>query len=144
MSQVAFIVSVLTVAGIYALLTLGLNVQWGETGLLNFGHVAFFAVGAYTSALVTVAPPGEMQSYVFGFGLPIPVGIVAACLAAGVVAVVIGYPTLQLREDYLAMVSIGLAEILRYVFINEKWLTGGASGIYGIPQPLTGTVQTSL
>ena len=144
MSQVAFIVSVLTVAGIYALLTLGLNVQWGETGLLNFGHVAFFAVGAYTSALVTVAPPGEMQSYVFGFGLPIPVGIVAACLAAGVVAVVIGYPTLQLREDYLAMVSIGLAEILRYVFINEKWLTGGASGIYGIPQPLTGTVPTSM
>lgn len=144
MSQLTFIISILTVSGIYALLTLGLNVQWGETGLLNFGHVAFFAVGAYASALVTVAPPGDTKAYLLGLGLPIPVGMVVACLAAGAVAVLIGYPTLQLQEDYLAMVSIGLAEILRYVFINEKWLTGGASGIYGIPKPLEGIVPAGL
>jgi branched-chain amino acid transport system permease protein len=144
LEQLSFVTSVLTVAGIYAILALGLNVHWGETGLLNFGHVAFFAVGAYTTALLTIAAPTAAQAYSFGFGLPIPVGIVGGCVAAGLVAVLLGVPTLQLSEEYLAIVSIGLAEILRYGMMNENWLTGGVAGIYGIDRPLIGVVPGEL
>lgn len=144
LEQLSFVTSVLTVAGIYAILALGLNVHWGETGLLNFGHVAFFAVGAYTTALLTIAPPAATQAYSFGFGLPIPVGILGGCLAAGVVAVLLGVPTLQLSEEYLAIVSIGLAEILRFGMMNENWLTGGVAGIYGIERPFAGVVPGEL
>jgi branched-chain amino acid transport system permease protein len=140
LEQLSFVVSVATVAGIYAILTIGLNVHWGETGLLNFGHVAFFAVGAYASALLTIAPPGESATYIFGFDLPVGVGLLGAAITAGLVAILLGVPTLQLREDYLAMVSIGLAEIIRYVMINENWLTGGVGGLYGIDRPLSGVV----
>lgn len=144
LEQLSFITSVLTITGIYAILALGLNVHWGETGLLNFGHVAFFAVGAYTSALLTISDPAAGQAYSFGFGLPILVGIVGGCIAAGVVAVLLGIPTLQLSEEYLAIVSIGLAEILRFVMMNENWLTGGVAGIYGIDRPLSGVIPYSI
>jgi len=144
LEQLSFVTSVLTVAGIYAVLALGLNVHWGETGLLNFGHVAFFAVGAYTTALLSIAPPAATQAYTFGFDLPIAVGIVGGCLAAGLVAVLLGVPTLQLSEEYLAIVSIGLAEILRYGMMNENWLTGGVAGIYGISRPLRSTVPAEV
>jgi len=137
LEQLSFVTSVATVAGIYAILAIGLNIHWGEAGLLNFGHVAFFAVGAYTSALLTIASPSASQAYSFGFGMPIPVGIVGGCIAAGIIAFLMGIPTLKLREDYLAVVSIGLAEILRYGLMNENWLTGGVGGIYGIERPLT-------
>lgn len=144
LEQLSFITSVLTVAGIYAILALGLNIHWGETGLLNFGHVAFFAVGAYATTLLTIPSPATTQDYSFGFGLPIPVGILGGCLAAGVIAVILGVPTLQLNEEYLAIVSIGLAEILRFGIINENWLTGGVAGIYGIERPLRGVVPGEL
>lgn len=140
LEQLSFVTSVLTVTGIYAILALGLNIHWGETGLLNFAHVAFFAVGAYTSALLTIASPTASQAYSFGFGLPIPVGMVGGCLAAGLIAVLLGIPTLRLNEEYLAIVSIGLAEILRFVMMNENWLTGGVAGIYGVGRPLSSVV----
>jgi branched-chain amino acid transport system permease protein len=144
LEQFSFAISVATIAGIYAILSLGLNIHWGEAGLLNFGHVAFFAVGAYTSALLTIAPPGGTQAYSFGFGMPVPVGIVGGVVAAGIVAVLMGVPTLQLREDYLAIVSIGLAEILRFGLMNENWLTGGVGGIYGIERPLSEVVPFAV
>jgi branched-chain amino acid transport system permease protein len=140
LEQLSFMTSVATVAGIYAVLALGLNIHWGETGLLNFGHVAFFAVGAYTTAILTIPSPTATQAYSFGFGLPVVVGIVGGCIAAGLVAVLLGIPTLQLDEEYLAIVSIGLAEILRHVMMNENWLTGGVAGLYGIDRPLRGVI----
>ena len=140
LEQLSFVVSVATVAGIYAILTIGLNIHWGETGLLNFGHVAFFAVGAYASALLTIPAPAQSDPYVFGFGLPVAFGLLGAAVMAGVIAVLLGMLTLQLREDYLAMVSIGLAEIIRYVMINENWLTGGVGGLYGIKRPFSDVV----
>jgi len=140
LEQLSFVTSVLTVTGIYAILALGLNIHWGETGLLNFAHVAFFAVGAYTSALLTIASPTASQAYSFGLGLPIPVGMVGGCIAAGLIAVLLGIPTLRLKEEYLAIVSIGLAEILRFVMMNENWLTGGVAGIYGIDRPLSSVI----
>lgn len=120
----------LTLAGIYAILSLGLNVQWGFTGILNVGVVAFFAVGAYSAAILTSI--GEFPHW-GGYELPMIVGIGVAMLASGFVAFLIGLITLRLRSDYLAIASIGIAEIVRLVFKNESWATGGVRGFPGIP-----------
>ncbi|MHC5654729.1 branched-chain amino acid ABC transporter permease [Stappia sp.] len=117
---------------IYALLSLGLNIQWGFTGLFNAGIAGFFAVGAYTSAILT-SP--EVASRIGGFGLPAPVGWIGAMVAASLIAWPIGKICLRLRSDYLAIATIGVAEIIRLVIKSEGWLTGGARGITGIPNP---------
>ena len=130
-------ISYLTAMGIiiliYALLALGLNLHFGYTGLINFGHVAFFAVGAYTSAILTLS------------GWPIPLGLAAATLLAGLSAYPIGLATLRLREDYLAIVTLALSEVVRLVALNEGWLTNGPNGLAGIPRPFaslgTGTKE---
>ena len=128
----AYPVGLLTIAGIYAVMCLGLNVQWGFTGLFNAGIAGFFAVGAYTSAILTTAPHPD---YLGGFGLPVAVGLVCAMVTAGVVALGIGWLTLSLRSDYLAIATIGIAEILRLIVKNEDWLTNGPRGIPAIPRP---------
>ena len=126
-----------TVAGIYAVLALGLNVQWGYTGQINIGVAAFFAVGAYTSAILTTAPsPG----HVGGFDLPFVAGLIGAMICAGILAFFVGLVTLKLRGDYLAIASIGIAEIVRLFLKNEEWLTNGVRGIPAIPKPLSGLV----
>lgn len=119
--------------GIYAVLALGLNVQWGYTGLFNIGISGFFLVGAYTSTILTKAPA---FGHVGGFSQPFVVGMLAAGVLAAFVALLIGIPTLRLRDDYLAIATIGIAETLRLVAMNEQWLTAGVWGIAGIPQPL--------
>jgi branched-chain amino acid transport system permease protein len=129
-----FFVFFLTLAGIYALLTLGLNVQWGYTGMLNLGVGAFFATGAYTSAILTTPSSSD---HLGGFGLPFWLGTLVAILMAGILAFLIGLITLNLRSDYLAIASIGLAEIVRLILKNEDWLTHGVRGIAGIPKPMS-------
>jgi branched-chain amino acid transport system permease protein len=124
----------LTLAGIYAILTLGLNIQWGYAGMLNIGVGAFFAVGAYTSAIVTAAPS---EAFLGGFDWPILPGMVLAMGVSGILAFLIGLITLPLRSDYLAIATIGIAEIVRLVLKNEAWLTNGVRGIAGIPKPLS-------
>lgn len=120
----------LTFASVYAILTLALNMQWGLTGLFNLGIAGFFAVGAYTSAILTTAPHPD---YLGGFDLPIIIGAIAAMITSGIVAIIIGLITVRLRTDYLAIATIGVAEIIRLVFKNEEWLTNGVRGIPGIP-----------
>lgn len=123
----------LTFVSIYALLALGLNVQWGYTGMLNVGIAAFFAVGAYATAILTTEPaPGHLG----GFGLPFWAGFLGAMAVSGLLAAGIGAITVNLRSDYLAIASIGIAEIVRLVLKNEEWLTGGVRGLAGIPRPL--------
>jgi branched-chain amino acid transport system permease protein len=122
-----------TLAGIYAVLSLGLNVQWGFTGQFNIGIAGFFAVGAYASAIVTTAPSAN---HLGGFGLPLIVGLLVAMLLAAILAVLVGVITANLRTDYLAIATIGIAEIVRLVLKNEEWLTNGVRGIPGIPRPL--------
>lgn len=129
----AYGVFLLIYAGVYALLALGLNVQWGFTGLFNIGVGGFFLVGAYTSAIMTKAPAG---GHLGGFDQPFVVGVLSAGLLASLLALLIGIPTLRLRDDYLAMATIGIAETLRLVAMNEQWLTAGVWGIAGIPRPL--------
>jgi branched-chain amino acid transport system permease protein len=127
-----YLVSLLTLSGIYAVLALGLNVQWGMTGLFNAGIAGFFAIGAYASAILTSPPSTD---HLGGFGLPVPVGLVAAMLVAGLIAWPIGRICLRLRSDYLAIATIGIAEILRLVLKNEQWLTAGTRGITDVPRP---------
>ncbi|UCH73100.1 MAG: branched-chain amino acid ABC transporter permease [Rhodospirillales bacterium] len=130
-----FVVFFLSLVGIYGVLALGLNVQWGLTGLFNIGIAGFFAIGAYTSAILTTA---DSPGYVGGFGLPMAVGLLVGILLSGTIALLIGLITLNLREDYLAIATIGIAEIIRLVLKNEEWLTNGVRGIAGIPRPFAG------
>jgi len=137
-----YLASFLTLVGIYAVLAIGLNVHWGYTGIFNFGVAGFFAVGAYTSAILIKEPAsGGYMTYIGGLQLPFFVGLLGGGVACAVVAFIIGIPTLRLREDYLAIASIGVAESLRRVFVNEGWLVNGTRGIIGIPQPLRGIVD---
>lgn len=143
--QMSYLVSFAIVGSIYAVLTLGLNVQWGYTGLFNIGVAAFFSLGAFTSALVTTRMPtgaaAAFSEQAFGLGAPFLVGVVAAGAAAGVLALLVGGPTLRLREDYLAIATIGIAELVRLVFQNERWLANGPQPLRGIPQPLACLVR---
>jgi branched-chain amino acid transport system permease protein len=133
-----YLVAFLIAGGIYAILCLALNVQWGFGGLFNAGIAGFFAVGAYTSALLTAAPAA---THFGGFQLPVPVGILASALTAGVTGWAVAKICIRLKSDYLAMASIGIAEILRMVIVNEDWLTNGSLGITNIPRPFDGLLQ---
>jgi branched-chain amino acid transport system permease protein len=126
-----YLVAILTMGGIYALLTLGLNLHWGYTGLMNVGIAGFVTVGAYTEAILT-APASP--SHLGGFELPLAVGLLGAAAAAGAVAWLIGLTTLRLRSDYLAIATIGIGEILRMVARNEQWLTNGSQGMTNVPK----------
>lgn len=141
----AYLVSLAIMAGIFAVFTLGLNIQWGYTGLFNIGIAGFFCIGAYTSALITTPmPTGVYAQYVrqiFGLNLPFVFGLMGAALVCGGIAYLIGYPTLGLREDYLAIATIGIAETIRLIFNNEHWLANGPRGLMGLPQPLQGLVD---
>lgn len=128
-------------AGIFAILALGLNLQWGYTGLFNIGIAGFFAIGAYASALLSGVPPAPLDwRTVGGLELPFGVGLIGAAVISGIVALFIGIPTLRLKADYLAIATIGIAEVIRLLIKNETWLTNGDPGIKHIPQPLHGLV----
>jgi len=137
---IAYLVSWAIWAGIFAVFALGLNIQWGYTGLFNIGIAGFFCIGAYTSAMITTPKPtGIYAQYVqqiFGLNLPFILGVLGAALVCGVIACLIGYPTLRLREDYLAIATIGIAETVRLVFNNVHKLANGPRGLMGLPQPL--------
>lgn len=132
-----YLVGFLTLGGIYAILCLALNIQWGFGGLFNAGIAGFYAVGAYTAAIFT-AP--NAPAHLGGFDLPIIVGLVFAGALSGVAGWATARICIRLKADYLAIASIGLAEIIRLVIINEEWLTNGSLGISRIPRPLEGLV----
>jgi len=137
--DLAYLVSFATMGGIYAVLALGLNTQWGYAGHLNFGIAGFFAIGAFTTALFTTAEPtGTLAQYTqqaFGLEMPFLVGVLAGAVASGIVALLIAVPVLRLRMDFLAIATIGIAEIIRLIFQNERWLANGPQPLRGIPQP---------
>lgn len=129
---IAYGTSFLTFIGIYAILALGLNMQWGFTGQFNIGVAGFFAVGAYSSAILTTA---INPNHLGGFGQHFLVGVFGAVVIAGMVGLIIGLITARLRTDYLAIATIGIAEILRLIIANEAWLTNGVRGMAGIDRP---------
>jgi branched-chain amino acid transport system permease protein len=114
---------VLTFAGIYAIFVLGLQVEVGDTGLINFGHVAFMAIGAYGMGL--------MITNGVSIGIAIPLAVLAA--AAG--GLLLGLPTLRLRADYFAITTIAAGEILRIAIVNEQGTTGGTQGLRSASGP---------
>ena len=119
--------NVFTLAGVYVLLALGLNIVVGLSGLLDLGYAAFFAIGSYT--------------YAFGaspyYGAPHPVlpMLLVGALIAAVFGVLLGAPTLRLRGDYLAIVTLGFGEIVPIMFKNSDQFTGGTNGVSGIDAP---------
>lgn len=127
-------VGFITTVSIFAIVALALNLQWGYTGIFNFGVVAFFMVGAYTSALLTLPPPSEFENHALGLELPVPIGWAGAALAGGLLALLIGLPTLRLRRDFLAIATIGVATILRSIANTAEGLVNRGSGLNGIPR----------
>jgi len=124
----AYLLYLLSLAGMYLLLSMGLNVQWGYTGLINFSVAAFFGLGAYGTALMSSSDAPILGNF------PPILGLFFGLALAGILAVLIGIPTLNLREDYLAIASLGLAEVVRVFVTNEGQWTGGAVGLSGIPR----------
>lgn len=116
---------IMTLTGMYVVLALGLNLVVGQAGLLNLGYVAFYAIGAYTYAILSTT-----------FGLSFWPGLVAGGSAAAICAVLLGLPTLRLRGDYFAIVTLGLGEITRIVLNNWDAMTGGPNGISRIGRPM--------
>jgi len=138
----SFAISLLTIALVYALLAIGLNIHYGYTGLLNFGHVAFFAAGAYTAALLTIPSPDTVEGtveYTIGVGLPmpaaLPVSLAAGALVGGLLAVLIGLTSVRLGTHYLAIATFALAGIVQDAVVNERWLTRGVFGLNRVPRP---------
>ena len=134
-------VGFLTTVGIFAMLALALNLQWGYTGVFNFGIVAFFMVGAYTSALLTLEPSGDFENHILGLEWPIPLGWIGGAVAAGVLALLIGLPTLRLRRDFLAIATIGVATILRSIVNSTEGLANRGAGLIDIPRFLDGLAE---
>ncbi|TIX88057.1 branched-chain amino acid ABC transporter permease [Rhizobium sp. P44RR-XXIV] len=131
----------LTTALIFSFITLGLNLQWGLTGLFNVGLAGFVAIGAYTSALLTTP---ESAGRLGGFDLPIAVGWLGAMVVAGLAAAIIGVATLRLKSDYLAITTFGVAVVVQLVALNAQGLTGGPFGIGFIPRPFASLAETPL
>jgi ABC-type branched-subunit amino acid transport system permease subunit len=131
MGVISFLVYLAIMMGIYGILSLSLNLQYGFTGLANFGQVAFFCLGAYVSTII-----------VLPLGMPFILGLVGGMVVAGLFGYIIAIPTADLKEDYWAIVTLAAAEIVRIFFLNEDWVVGGgpyvggAFGVGGIPQPL--------
>lgn len=125
MQYVPYLLDSLIYIGIYSILGISLNLEAGYTRLMNFGKVAFFAIGAYTSSLITLS------------GVPFIISLLGGLFFAGIAGFLISIPTLRLREDYLAIVTITFGEILRIFLLSERWLTNGSLGLAGISRPLS-------
>ncbi|CAN2044854.1 branched-chain amino acid transport system permease protein [Candidatus Magnetomoraceae bacterium gMMP-13] len=141
----SYLVSFAIMAGIYAIFCLGLNIQWGYTGLFNIGIAGFFCIGAYVSAMITTPKPTGIYAHyvhqIIGFDLPFVFGLLGAAVISGIIAFLIGIPTLRLGGDYLAIATLGIAETIRLIFNNEKWLANGPGGLMGLPQPFQNLVD---
>jgi len=118
-----YLIHILVVSLIYSIFAISLNLELGYTGLYNFGHVAFFGIGAYTSSLLSLA------------GVPVSIGLVAAMSVAGAAGALLALPALRLSGDYFAVATLAFAEMARLAFLNERWLTKGPMGLPGIPRP---------
>ena len=115
---------------IYALMALGLNVIWGFAGMVNLGLIGFFAVGAYGTALTTLK-----------LGFPMAAGMVTGTVLAAAAGAGVAMITARLRGDYLAIVTLGLAETIRVISSNTIWLTNGTDGLSGIAGPWRGQIS---
>lgn len=129
-------ISTLADAGVYIMLALGLNIVIGYAGLLDLGYAAFFAIGSYAYALLASPRFGLHLSFWLIMGI--------AAVIAALFGVILGAPTLRLRGDYLAIVTLGFGEIVPTVFLNAEPITGGTNGISGVDKPTLGIPFTQV
>src|SRR3989338_8454351 len=118
-----YLLHILIIVAIYIILAVSLNLAIGYTGLLNLGHIAFFGVGAYTSAILSKA------------GVPYPAALFAGGVLASALGLLITYVTRKLKDDYFALATLGFSFIAYSVFLNWNSLTQGPRGIWAIPKP---------
>ncbi|MGA1289038.1 MAG: branched-chain amino acid ABC transporter permease [Rubrivivax sp.] len=137
----SYLVFFLCVVLALSLLTLGLNLQWGSTGLFNAGVAGFYAIGGYTHAILTAAPAPQ---YLGNFGLAWVVGVVVAMLVTAVAALLIGLLTIRLRGDFLAIATFGIAILIQLVTLNLEPLTGGSQGLTRIAKPMSSVFSDPL
>jgi branched-chain amino acid transport system permease protein len=121
---IEYFIHLFVLIGIYAILAMSLNLAMGFTGLLNIGHIAFYGIGAYTSALL-----------VLRLGMPFWFALLLACVVAALFGLLLSIPTVRLRGDYLALATLGFAIIFEAVTKNWISLTKGPLGLAGIPRP---------
>ena len=137
----SYLVFFLCVVLVLCILTMGLNLQWGFTGLFNAGVAGFYAIGGYTHAILTAAPNPQLMG---NYGLPWLVGIIAAMLVTALAAALIGLITIRLRGDYLAIATFGIGIMIQLVSLNMEPWTGGSQGITRIPKPFATWFDTPL
>jgi len=136
-----FYIRVLNLAAIYAILALSMNLVLGFTGMFSLGHSGFMCVGAYTAAILTMSPASKeliyyMQPIIPALAKiewPILPAIIAAGLVAALFGLLVGIPALRLRDDYLAIATLGFAEIIRIIVTNTTSITNGSLGLKNIP-----------
>ncbi len=128
-----------TTIGIFALLAIGMNIKFGYTGLLEIGHVAFYLLGAYVTALLVLPPAGQNpgQIYILGLNWPWIPAIIGGVIVAAVIGALVALPAIRLREDYLAITLLGMAFIVQQIFRSERWLANGPRALAGFERPLT-------
>ncbi len=124
----AYLISIATFVGLFMILALALNLQWGLTGMVNFGIAGFYGLGAYTSGLLTMKA-----------GLPVGLGFLAAAALGLAFGAALAFLSVRLRDDFLAIVTLGFGEIVRLVLLNEDWLTNGPRGLPISVRPFAGT-----
>ncbi|MDR1574514.1 MAG: branched-chain amino acid ABC transporter permease [Treponema sp.] len=133
---------IFNLCGIYIILALSLNLINGFTGLFSLGHAGFMALGAYVSALLTMSPAQKEMNFFLApiitalanIQLPFIPALLIAGLVAGLAGFLIGAPVLRLRDDYLAIATLGFSEIIRVVITNLQPVTNGALGLKGLPR----------
>jgi len=147
-----FPLRIFNLCAIYIVLALSLNLVNGFTGLFSLGHAGFMAVGAYTTALLTMSPHQKEVTFFLTpivrplatILLPFPVALVLAGCMAGFVGFLVGWPALRLRDDYLAIATLGFSEIIRVVITNLQPITNGPLGLRGLPRYSTTPVVWSI
>jgi neutral amino acid transport system permease protein len=158
MAVADFVVTLVTFIAIYSLFGIGLNLKFGFTGLIDFGHVAYFMIGAYVTVVLTMPADAAGYAGIGGFDLPglfaalgplgsffgWVLGAVGGMVAAALVSLAVGVPTLRLREDYLAITALGVATILTTVVNDEQWLFNGPFGISTVHRPLADVFPLGL
>lgn len=131
--MIPYLVSLCTFVGFFMILALALNLQWGVTGMVNFGIAGFYALGAYTSGLLSVKA-----------GLPVGLAILSAVAAGAVAGAVLSLFAGRLRDDYFAIVTLGFGEIVRLIVLNEDQITEGPRGLRIEARPFDGWVSAEL
>jgi branched-chain amino acid transport system permease protein len=135
-----YVYGIVTVVAIFSLLTLALNLQFGQGGIINFGLVAFFAIGAFTYAILTQPAPTDLDEYVVGLELSPWAAAPLAIAASVAVAYLVGRPVLRLRPEYLALASFAFAQVLESLLINVRSLANGTVGLSGLEPPAAASI----